>query len=69
MITETVIGVFIDVIIWVFQSVMNIVTSPVSGTFGIPAPLLLLVELATGGFLAIYPAVFLWFIWRQIWGK
>lgn len=69
MITEFIIGTLIDVVVWVVASVMNFVGAPVSGTFGIPAPLMLIVELSVASFLAIYPAVLLWFAWRQVWGK
>lgn len=69
MITEFILGVIVDVVVFVVATVMNFVGAPVSGTFGIPAPLMLVVELSVSGFLAIYPAVLIWFAWRQIWGK
>jgi hypothetical protein len=69
MITEAILGIIIDLVVFLVAAIMNFVTAPVSGTFGIPAPLMLAVELSTTGFLAIYPAVLLWFTWRQVWGK
>lgn len=69
MITEAIFSVLIDIIVWLTASVINLGTAPVSGTFSIPSPLILIVELSVSGFLAIYPGVFLWFAWRQIWGK
>ena len=69
MITEAILGVLVDLVVFLVAAVMNFVGAPVSGTFGIPAPLFIVVELSIAGFLAIYPAVLLWFAWRQIWGK
>lgn len=69
MITEFLLGLVIDVVVFVVAAIMNFVGTPVSGTFGIPAPLMIIVELSVSGFLAIYPAVLIWFAWRQVWGK
>lgn len=69
MITEAVIGLLIDLVTFLFASVVNFATAPISGTFSIPRPLFFIAELQIIGFTAIYPVIGLWFLWRQVWGK
>lgn len=69
MINEAILGFFVDMTTYLVSTVMNIIGSPVSGTFNIPSPLFSLFDIATGAYFAIYPAVILWFVWRQVWGK
>lgn len=69
MITEAILGFLVDVVVWIFASVINIASAPISGTFAIPAPLFFIAEVMIFAFTAIYPLIGLWFIWRQVWGK
>lgn len=66
MITEAILGFFIDVITTVIASVINFAGAPVSGTFSIPKPLFMIVEIAVTAFTAIYPVMAVWFLWRQV---
>ena len=66
MITETVIGVGIDALVFIIASVINLVSSPISGTFSIPAPLFFIAEVSIFAVQSFYPALFLWYIWRQV---
>lgn len=69
MITEAIIGFLIDVVVFVFATIINFATAPISGTFAIPSPLVFIVEVMVFAFTSIYPLIGLWFLWRQVWGK
>lgn len=66
MILEAILGFFIDLVLWVVSSILNIVGAPLSGTFAIPKPLFVIAEIAFTSLTAIYPAMFIWFLWRQV---
>lgn len=66
MITEAIIGFFIDIIMSIIATVINIAGAPLSGTFSIPGPLFDIASIALFAFTAIYPVMAIWFIWRQI---
>lgn len=66
MIVEAILGFFIDVIVTILASIINIAGAPVSGTFSIPSPLALVAEIAVTAFTAIYPVMAVWFLWRQV---
>lgn len=69
MITEAIFNIIIDSVVWMAATFINFRDAPISGTFGIPRPLFIIVELSLAAFLSIYPAVIVFWVWRQIWGS
>lgn len=66
MITEAIFGVFLDLVMGIIGGIINLASAPVSGTFSIPRPLFVIVEISVFAFTAVYPVVGIWFLWRQI---
>jgi hypothetical protein len=69
-ITETVIGIFIDVAVWIVGQVLHFGQTPPPGMqFLIPSPLLFAATTLITSSTAVLPVGAIWFIWRQVWGK
>jgi hypothetical protein len=66
MITQTVLGFLIDIILGIVAKVVQIAGAPVNGSVQIPSPLVWATDVFLQSFTAIFPALLIWFIWRQI---
>lgn len=66
MITETILGVLIDVVLWLVNTILSLL--PAAPTFEFPVPRVLweLVEIVFSAAMSFFTAGLIWWIWRQV---
>lgn len=65
-ITESVGAFVIDTLKTILQALINAIGAPVAGTFKVPYILFQFAEVLLNATTAIFPALLIWFIWRQV---
>lgn len=66
MITESIMGFFVDLILFVLDTAIDTLGAPISGAIIIPSPLAWAFTIMITAVTAVVPALFVWWLWRQI---